>query len=247
MKVSIPNPCHEDWHKMTPTQKGRFCHSCDKEVEDLTHLSRIELGKYLATHDLKCVKFRTRHIDVDLEEAKGGFTSGRKLVAAAAASLMWNVSIAQNDTVEDVSHVNLLEQTILREKEVEVVPTSLTDTIRGVVLDSATNSPIPFANVILSNNGVMVTGVTTDFDGKFAITYNQAEGDSLVLQVSSMGFANQTVPIYLIKNEMNVILFEVPLGEANMTMGMVLIYKPNIWQRITGPFKRAWNSIFHNY
>jgi hypothetical protein len=36
MKIDIPNPCHEDWNTMTPTEKGAFCGVCKKEVVDFS-------------------------------------------------------------------------------------------------------------------------------------------------------------------------------------------------------------------
>ena len=35
----IPKPCHEDWNKMTPTQQGKFCSSCSKQVIDFSLMS----------------------------------------------------------------------------------------------------------------------------------------------------------------------------------------------------------------
>ena len=37
-KPIIPNPCHEDWNKMTPEDKGRHCSVCDKVVIDFTKM-----------------------------------------------------------------------------------------------------------------------------------------------------------------------------------------------------------------
>jgi len=35
MRISIENPCHEDWQKMLPESQGRFCQACEKTVVDL--------------------------------------------------------------------------------------------------------------------------------------------------------------------------------------------------------------------
>nr|WP_294785788.1 hypothetical protein [uncultured Flavobacterium sp.] len=35
-KVRIPNPCNEDWNKMTPNEKGKFCTVCNTTVIDFT-------------------------------------------------------------------------------------------------------------------------------------------------------------------------------------------------------------------
>jgi len=35
--------CSENWDKMNPTEKGRFCLSCSKEVHDFTKLSKEEI------------------------------------------------------------------------------------------------------------------------------------------------------------------------------------------------------------
>ena len=45
--ISIPKPCHEDWSKMTPNEKGRFCKSCTKTVVDFTKMSPDSIQDYL--------------------------------------------------------------------------------------------------------------------------------------------------------------------------------------------------------
>ncbi|MAB48453.1 MAG: hypothetical protein CMC05_07465 [Flavobacteriaceae bacterium] len=45
--ISIPKPCHEDWSKMTPNEKGRFCTSCTKTVVDFTKMSPDAIQDYL--------------------------------------------------------------------------------------------------------------------------------------------------------------------------------------------------------
>lgn len=48
MGISIKEPCHEDWTKMTSTAKGAFCQACAKEVIDFTDKSALEIKQLLA-------------------------------------------------------------------------------------------------------------------------------------------------------------------------------------------------------
>lgn len=45
-ELSIPKPCHENWDKMTPEAKGRFCGACNKTVMDFTNMSDRQLAEF---------------------------------------------------------------------------------------------------------------------------------------------------------------------------------------------------------
>src|SRR5688572_420565 len=47
MSVNIPEPCHEDWEKMLPDEKGKFCLSCCKSVFDFSNKSDTEIHQVL--------------------------------------------------------------------------------------------------------------------------------------------------------------------------------------------------------
>lgn len=44
--ITLPQPCNEDWHAMTPTERGRFCNSCQKCVIDFTGYTDSELYQF---------------------------------------------------------------------------------------------------------------------------------------------------------------------------------------------------------
>lgn len=46
IQITIPKPCSEEWNKMSSTEKGRFCNSCQKEVIDFTHWSDTALYNF---------------------------------------------------------------------------------------------------------------------------------------------------------------------------------------------------------
>jgi hypothetical protein len=47
MAFKIAEPCHEDWSKMTSTEKGAFCQKCSLEVVDFTGKSPFEIKELL--------------------------------------------------------------------------------------------------------------------------------------------------------------------------------------------------------
>jgi hypothetical protein len=45
-KITIPEPCHENWDTMLPNEKGRHCLSCQKTVVDLTAMTDAQIIDY---------------------------------------------------------------------------------------------------------------------------------------------------------------------------------------------------------
>lgn len=67
MRISIPNPCHEDWSQMTPEDKGRFCLSCQKTVVDFTKMNKSEIQQYFQTtvNEKICGRIKTSDLVQD--------------------------------------------------------------------------------------------------------------------------------------------------------------------------------------
>lgn len=64
-KITIPKPCNEDWNEMSPTEKGRFCDVCTKEVVDFTNKTSEEIQKYFVEKKDKkvCGRFKNEQLD----------------------------------------------------------------------------------------------------------------------------------------------------------------------------------------
>lgn len=63
--VRIPEPCHEDWNKMLPDEKGKFCNSCNKSVFDFSNKTDTQIKDILMAHkDQKvCGHFKKSQVD----------------------------------------------------------------------------------------------------------------------------------------------------------------------------------------
>lgn len=64
-KITIPEPCHEDWNKMTPEETGRFCGVCTKGVVDFTNKSNIEIQEYFIKNQGQkvCGRFKNEQVN----------------------------------------------------------------------------------------------------------------------------------------------------------------------------------------
>ena len=59
MKLHIPQPCPEKWENMNPSEKGRFCAGCQKEVIDFRAMSDMEIKAFFQQRKTKtCGHFR---------------------------------------------------------------------------------------------------------------------------------------------------------------------------------------------
>lgn len=58
--IEIPEPCHADWDKMRPEERGRFCFDCRKKVHDLSAMTETEAERFVdaSANDDICVSYR---------------------------------------------------------------------------------------------------------------------------------------------------------------------------------------------
>ncbi|WP_343795081.1 energy transducer TonB [Gaetbulibacter jejuensis] len=63
--ISIPKPCHENWLKMTPNEKGRFCQSCSKTVVDFTNMTTDDIQDFIHNnkHQRICGHIKQSQLD----------------------------------------------------------------------------------------------------------------------------------------------------------------------------------------
>lgn len=66
MKIRIPEPCHEDWNKMTPKEQGRHCASCDKTVVDFTGMSDKQMVALIQKGESTCGRFSNYQLNRQL-------------------------------------------------------------------------------------------------------------------------------------------------------------------------------------
>lgn len=65
VRYTIEEPCHEDWNRMKPAEKGRFCEACSKTVVDFSSMSDFSIVNYLEgkKNESVCGRFRPDQMD----------------------------------------------------------------------------------------------------------------------------------------------------------------------------------------
>lgn len=64
-KITIPDPCHENWINMTPKDNGRYCMSCSKTVVDFTSMLPDEVQHFFIQNQNQniCGRFKNSQLD----------------------------------------------------------------------------------------------------------------------------------------------------------------------------------------
>jgi hypothetical protein len=159
-KISIPAPCHEDLASMTPTEKGRFCMACQKDVIDFTRLTDKEVQATVMNNPGGCGIFLNSQLERELHIAK----EKRKWMPAAAiaAGLL---SLSAPAVAQDNNNVPAQEQNEPVENIVNPPVTALRPyKLTGVVNDNY-GKPLKKVTVITASG----KKVNTNSKGEFSI------------------------------------------------------------------------------
>lgn len=62
-KINIPDPCNQDWDKMTQIGNGRYCDTCKLTVVDFTKMSLDEIKNHLRNNSYVCGRFDCSQVE----------------------------------------------------------------------------------------------------------------------------------------------------------------------------------------
>jgi len=216
--IRIPEPCHEDWNKMTPTQKGKFCKVCTKEVFDFTKSSDEELVKKVYKNENLCGRFQSSQINREMKLER---KSGISLAPLAASFLLPFTLLASTKTGTNSKESKLQGKFISlnigsnSSNELEKVQIITT----GKITDE-TGKPVINAKITVKESS---KSELTGIKGDFKIT--SANDDTLIIkkevfitQEIKLGRKSSYLSIELKTNEIEIL---------SGTLGMVVLEEEN--------------------
>lgn len=186
IQLSIPEPCHENWNKMTPTEQGRFCNSCAKEVIDFAMMTDSEVLNYFSslTNAKVCGRVLPSQLDREIsrpqEPRKRLFWYWNYVAMFFLFFSKSNLLKAQKGKIKpDV----ITTPTYTKTMGIMVMPApegKLSHHVSGKVVD-ADGNPVSFATVKIKGSR---KGINTDQNGSFGLNVFNSD----VLQVSASSF-----------------------------------------------------------
>ncbi|WP_299672373.1 hypothetical protein [uncultured Polaribacter sp.] len=171
-KITIPKPCHENWSKMTPKEKGKFCSSCSKTVIDFTKKSTDEIQNYLVENRNQkiCGHFYKKQLDtIVIEIPQTTFNqqlSFQKLFVLALLFVMGTTLFScqySDGKKQKIESVIIKDSLKVIEEDVELIlPTQNTiDSLKSdeeIIIDGA----IEFGEITIVKDVVCNFGVITE-------------------------------------------------------------------------------------
>ena len=198
IQLQIPEPCQENWEKMSPSEQGRFCSACCKQVVDFSNMTDPEILRYMSTAtDALCGRAATNQLNRNLvlpAEPRAWWL--RYWMGIAASMLMMTgkasaqvklkpgvvtMPLMRSDTNE-VLTVGLMLPVKHREERAYMVT--------GKVVDEESN-PVPYASVLIKGSH---EGALADSTGNFILT-TKTNLRKMTIVISSVGFESKAVPL----------------------------------------------------
>jgi len=232
MQITIPEPCHESWDKMTQAEKGKFCGSCQKVVVDFSKMSDAELIAYFKKpKDSVCGRFKEDQLNRVMAPPPKRLPWIKYFFQIAIPAFLFSIKASsQQRTVGKV--VAVKQDSVKRKGCAPDVSTMLQGQLGGVVIKEETKKIIAVKGKVVSESGMPIPYATVMIKGtkdgtacdtavNFSIRY---KGDKPVLQVTALGY--QPKEVYVTKNdETEIVMIAM---ETLLTGEVVIVGMPRV-------------------
>jgi len=190
IKISIAEPCHENWDKMLDEEKGKFCLSCQKQVVDFSRMTNEEIINYFNVNEGKktCGRIAKHQHNTPISNYRKVVTPwfNRYVASFFMALGFYNPSTAQTNNTPVEQHIKgdiAVKQPL--------VPSNKKLVINGRVLDQKTKKGIKGASITVAGSDITTT---SDKNGNYTISIPaRLQNENLVLSVYHPNYDGQEI------------------------------------------------------
>jgi hypothetical protein len=199
ISIRIEKPCHEDWDKMSPTDTGRFCAACEKNVTDFTSMTDNEVLSFLENHTGKmCGQLRGTQLNRMIVHTKLQGKNYRLNAFFAALVFAGGAgSLSAQDTIPPAPRYT--PTVIINEKHptgpvcLNVPPKKEQLVLKASVYNTVSEEKVPYANVTLRGTNIIAEA---DDKGNFTMEIpDSLASDSITLMIYTPGYFREWVTI----------------------------------------------------
>jgi hypothetical protein len=243
--ISIPQTCHQSWQQMNEVNGGRHCEHCCKTVIDFTTMNNNEIIIHLSTKNNVCGRFDQRQLNnvnywlyVKNLSATNWWKRIVVIVGLFGSFPLFKASGQTKPTIvssADTTESRSKSDNFALGKIAAVASLTKYRIIKGNVIASDDRLPLPGTSVKLKGNNI---GTQCDLNGYFMLKI-PSDSTSAVLQFSFVGFTTQEISLKNDLRDRYDIVLESPLTNNLVTVGMVVVKRASLPQRIWYGIKRV--------
>ena len=232
--IRIPEPCHEDWQQMTPTEKGKFCQVCTKEVMDFSYHSDDYIYRTLNNNENLCGRFHPKQLNRPIQALPKVKKGLKQRILAALIPLLslvgWKSAAQEEIKPIRLENVDISGYKVQKQKAILGTTTTINgkpaqslrigrvaqqDSVKisGTITD--VSGPLPGAHIVIKGS---TKGTQSDFDGNF--TLKASYGD--VLEISYVGFVTKEYKVLSTQKELKIKLELDEMISGGIILGMVV-------------------------
>jgi CarboxypepD_reg-like domain len=229
--LSVPSPCHERWSEFTPTEMGRFCGSCQKEVIDFTQWNEDQIKHYFTqTTKSTCGRFHSKQLITYHKPAKPNRSWLSASILALVLLIMSRPTEAQSK--RKVAAQEQVEKKFIAQQS-DTIITKVT--IHGVVRDALDESLLPGVNILRRGTS---EGIVSDANGRYEFIILQPK-QTEQLTFSFIGYETREFDLPINKCSVEI---KIDLMLDTQVLGDFIVvprYSPRrLWWKVKNIFRR---------
>lgn len=187
-KLVVNEPCHENWNKMTPDEKGRFCDICSKSVHDFTNKKDQEIIKVIEnSSEGVCGRFRKSQLNREIIDYQPIVMNKMSVMGALLLVGGFTISNAVNSDFET--------------GQVEIIGKPLAETVlsniqfKGVVLDALSKQSVPYCAISVYRGEELFKIASANDLGEFEMDVFLESVNDVRLEVHHQGYETSVTNI----------------------------------------------------
>lgn len=223
IQISIPNPCHEDWNKMTPAEQGRFCSHCQKVVTDFTNYTDAQLYQFFSDRNKQvCGRFYNHQLNATISIPAQPHSRLYRYFIGLGLTLLFT-QLPESNLRAQAPYVHAaMDKAGMNDQQAA----ENSFQISGHVINEH-KEPMIGAIVGLYKNSVQIAQAITDEDGFFKINISDSLASAFPFELRTRysSYLTQSMMMPFIKSTQDISIKMNPYVSSGLTEIIVIPYK----------------------